>query len=271
MSYTKELLQQTYSLSVEDIDATLTASGLPFDQPEYSDEEIQSRFDVIRQLIKLGKTYKQAAAHFQRQQKKSVEKAEFPPMNILEMLTHINLEYGIGLELTEAIEIMAACGLSPNQKEYRQLECDRFLEACDLIKEQGLTYQDVAAHFGINNNGTNHDSNAQYLTDQITNVAVTSEAGLAHLVDQVTEKRAEHVSGLVNQMYLKNVISKLASSQDEIKSFYAGLEERILDQIEGKSPIKAIMQGQWQITPLPSFSEKPMLLPDASESDTNTD
>ncbi|MHC5855105.1 hypothetical protein [Nostoc sp.] len=29
MPYTKELLQQTYSLSVEDVDATLTASNLP--------------------------------------------------------------------------------------------------------------------------------------------------------------------------------------------------------------------------------------------------
>jgi hypothetical protein len=271
MSYTKERLQQTYSLSIEDIDATLMACGLPVDQDEYSDEEIQFRFDLIRQSIQQGKTFKQAAAQFKREVKKRTTDTEFPPMNIIGMLTHISTEYGIGLELTEAIEIMTACGLSPNQKEYRQLECDRFLEACDLIKEQGQTHEQVAAHFGINKTYSNGHNNTQYLTDQISNVAVTSETGLVHLVSQITEKRAEQIPGLVNQMYLKNVVSKLAQSEDEIKNFYAGLEERILEQIEGKSPIKAIMEGQWQMTPLPSSSEKLILLPDASENDTNTD
>jgi hypothetical protein len=271
MSYTKELLQQAYSISIEDIDATLMACGLPIDQGEYSDEEIKSHFDFIRQSIQQGKTFKQAAAQFKRETKKRTTDAEFPPMNILEMLTHICSEYGIQLELTESVEIMSACGLSPNQKEYRQLECERFLEACSLIKEQGQTHQQVAAHFGINKTCSNGHNNAQYLTDQITNVAVTSESGLVSLVSQVTEKRAEQIPGLVNQIYLKNVVSKLAESSDEIKNFYAGLEERILEQIEGKSPIKAIMEGQWQMTPLPSSSEKLMLLPDASENDTNTD
>jgi hypothetical protein len=271
MSHTKELLQQNYSLSIEDVNATLMACGLSVEQAEYSDEEIQSHFDFIRQSIQQGKTFKQAAAQFKREAKKRTTDAEFPPMNILEMLTHISSEYGIQLELTESIEIMSACGLSPNQKEYRQLECERFLEACDLMKEQGQTHQQVAAHFGINLISSNEQNNAQYLTDQISNLAVTSEAGLAQLVSQVTSKRAEQIPGLVNQMYLKNVVSKLAESEDEIRNFYAGLEERILDQIEGKSPIKAIMEGRWQMTPLPSFSEKPMLLPDVSENDTNTD
>lgn len=270
MPYTKELLQQTYSLSVEDVNATLTACDLPLEQAEYSDEEIQSRFDVIRQLINQGKTFKQAATHLQRQEKKRAQAAEFPPMNILEMLTHITCEYGIQIELTEAIEIMTACGLSPNQKQFRQLECERFLEACDLIKEQGQSHQQVANHFGINLDPMNGYSNAQYLTDNITNVTVASESGLVHLVNQVTEKRAEKIPGLVNQMYLKNVVNKLASSQDEIQSFYAGLEQRILEQIEGKSPIKAILEGRWQTTPLEPSSPMPMLSPNASESDTTT-
>lgn len=268
MSYTKDLLQQTYSLSVEDVDATLSACNLPLEQAEYSDEEIQSRFDVIRQLISQGKTYKQAASYFQRQEKKRVQATEFPPMNILELLAHIASEYGIQLDLTEAIKIMSACGLSPNQKEFRQLECERFVEACDLIKEQGQSFEKVANHFGITQ--TNGHLPAQHLAENITNITIASETGIVHLVDKITEKRAEQIPGLVNQMYLKNVVNQLASSQDEIINFYAGLEERILEEIEGKSPIKNILQGQWPTIPLAPSSSMPMLSLNESENDSTT-
>ncbi|WP_341532233.1 hypothetical protein WKK05_40975 (plasmid) [Nostoc sp. UHCC 0302] len=267
MSYTKELLQQTYSLSAEDVDATLTASGLPIDQSSYSDQEIQSRFDVIRALIQQGKTYKQAAAHFQRQEKKRAASVEFPPMNIVEMLVHINSEYGIELELTEAIEIMTACGLSPNQKEYRQLECERFLEACDLILEQGQSHQQVAAHFGV----VQFQDESQQIADFFSDEASVSEDELVNLVNNVTLQRAQNIPGLVNQMYLKNVIRALEENKQDIKSFYTGLEQRILERIEGKSRLKTLMGSQWHPMPLPHSSPTPMLSPNVSESRTSTD
>lgn len=266
MSYTKERLQQTYSLDIEDIDATLMACGLPVDQSEYSEEEIQSRFDFIRQSIQQGKTFKQAAAQFKRELKKRTTDAEFPPMNILEMLTHMNSEYGIGLELTEAIEIMAACGLSPNQKQYRQLECERFLESCDLIKEQNKTYQEVAAHFGI----TQVQDYSEQIAEAFGEQASLSEDELVGLVNNVTQQRAQNIPGLVNQMYLKNVVRALSEHKEDIKSFYTGLEQRILERIEGKSRLKTLMEGQWQTTPLLSSSEKPMLSLKESENDSTT-
>ncbi|MHC5770510.1 MAG: hypothetical protein ACYTXI_33995 [Nostoc sp.] len=267
MPYTKELLQQTYSLSVEDVDATLTASNLPIDQADYSDEEIQSRFDVIRALIQQGKTYKQAAAHFQRQEKKRAASVEFPPMDILEMLTHIKSEYGIELELTEAIEIMAACGLSPNQKEYRQLECERLIEACDLIKEQGQSHQQVAAHFGI----VQFQDYSQQIAEFFGDSASLSEDELVDLVDSITLQRAQNIPGLVNQMYLKNVVKALEENKQDIKSFYSGLEQRILERIEGKSRLKTLMGSQWHPMPLPHSSPTPMLSPNVSENGTSTD
>lgn len=267
MSYTKELLQQTYSLSVEDVDATLTASGLPIDQSEYSNEEIQSRFEPIRELIKLGKTYKQAAAHFQRQQKKRADQAELTPMNILSLLAHINSEYSIELELTEAIEIMTACGLSPNQKEYSQLECERLVEACDFIKEQGQSHQQVAAHFGL----VQPEDQTQQIAEFFGEEASISEDELVNLVDNITLQRAQNIPGLVNQIYLKNVIRALTENKQDIKSFYSGLEQRILSRIEGKSRLKTLMGHHYQMTPLPPSSPTPMLSPNVSESGMSTD
>lgn len=244
-----------------------TACSLPLDRTEYGDEDIQSRFDVIRASIQQGKTYKQAAAHFQRQEKKRAPKADFPPMNILEMLTHINSEYGIQLELTEAIEIMTACGLSPNQKEYRQLECDRFLEACDLIKEQSKTYLDVAAHFEMVQPQDGSQQIAEYFGESVS----ISEDELVNLVDNITLKRAQNIPGLINQMYLKNVIRALSENKESVKSFYSGLEQRILERIEGKSRLKTLMGSQWQMTSLPPSSPTPILSPNVSESGTSTD
>lgn len=267
MPYSKELLQQTYSLSLDDVDATLRACTLPLEQSEYSDEEIRLRFEPIRELIKLGKSYKQAEAHFQKQSKKSTDKAEFTPMNILEMLTHINLEYGIKLELTEALEIITACGLSPNQKEYQQLECERFLEACDLMKSQNQTYLDVANHFGVSFNSDDTEQIAEFFGEE----ASVSEDELVNLVDNITLQRAQNIPGLVNRMYLKNVIRTLEENKQDIKSFYSGLEQRILERIQGKSRLKTLMGNQWQMTDLPPSSPTPMLSPNVSETGTSTD
>jgi hypothetical protein len=188
-------------------------------------------------------------------------------MNILSLLAHINSEYGIELELTEAIEIMTACGLSPNQKEYRQLECERFLEACDLIKEQSKTYLDVAAHFGM----VQPQDDSQRIAEFFGDSASVSEDELVNLVDNITLKRAQNIPGLVNQMYLKNVIRALEENKQDIKSFYSGLEQRILERIEGKSRLKTLMGRQWQTTHLPPSSPMPMLSPNVSENGTSTD
>lgn len=166
------------------------------------------------------------------------------------------------------IKILQACGLSCDSEQYSQQECERFLEACDLYKKQSKSYQEIAAHFGVNFTGASQQNNVPDIIDSISDSAASSEAGLINLVDKVTEKRAENIPGLVNQMYLKNVARQLASSQDDIQSFYAGLEERILDQIEGKSPLSSIMGTNWETKPLQPSSEKPMQLPPESENGT---
>lgn len=67
MPYTKEALQNLYSLSVEDVNATLSACGLSTDCNEYADEEIQSGFDTVRQYFTSERVsdYQQATDLFQ--------------------------------------------------------------------------------------------------------------------------------------------------------------------------------------------------------------
>lgn len=55
MPFAKEALVTTFNLSMEDVDATLLACDLPLDQPEYADEDIQTRFERIRCYLKEGK------------------------------------------------------------------------------------------------------------------------------------------------------------------------------------------------------------------------
>ena len=50
--------------------------------------------------------------------------------------------------LIEAGKILSACGL-PDLEDYTPQQCEVFLEACTLIKQQGKTYQEVAIHFGV--------------------------------------------------------------------------------------------------------------------------
>jgi len=252
------------TLSSFDISASLSACGIS-DKQEYTDHEAYL-FKECRSLIDQGKTYDEIAALFQQKgfkQNAKHQTTELDPKNkkspkekkycvkslsISELLTRARQQVGMRISLTDAIKILQVCGL-PDQDEYNQAECDRFIEACNLVKLQG-------------------DSLEHQITSMLSDAAATSEATFINLVSQVTGKRAENIPGLVNQIFLKNVAQKLADSQDDIQSFYAGLEERILEQIEGKSPLRSIMEVPWETKSLPPSPEKPMQSPNVSENGT---
>lgn len=65
----------------------------------------------------------------------------------LGLITLVFGQLGVNVTLIEAGKILVACGL-PDSQQYTATECDRFLQACKLVKQQGKTYQEVAAHFG---------------------------------------------------------------------------------------------------------------------------
>jgi hypothetical protein len=257
------------NLEAEKIAQCLEACGLT-DKAEYTEDEALRIFSC-RELMEQGKTKKQISAYFQQEDKKRSSSEPLTAMNILEMLNYVNEQSGLAVELSSAVQIMTACGLSPNQKQYSQSECKRFLKASELMHEQGNNLQTVAAHFGVDLTAATQQKHQQHITDHISDAAASSEAGLINLVDKVTEKRAEEIPGLVNKLYLKNVSRQLSESQEDIQSFYAQLEERILEQIEGKSPLRAIMATDLEMKPLLPSSDKPIPLPPESENGTNTD
>lgn len=135
-------------LSSVDIAETLKACTLE-QKDEYMEDEAD-RFRECRALIEQGKTYKQAA-QFRKQDKLKQTGDAQPDTNTLEMLELLALageQVGGKISLIEAGKILAACGL-PDKEEYTGAECDRFVEACTLVKQQGKTYEEVAAHFGV--------------------------------------------------------------------------------------------------------------------------
>lgn len=136
-------------LSSVDIAETLKSCALNH-KDEYMEDEAD-RFRECRALIEQGKTYKQAAAQFRKQDKLKPPGDSQSDANTLEMLELLALageQVGGKVSLIEAGKILMACGL-PDKEEYTGAECEVFVEACALVKQQGKTYQEVAAHFGI--------------------------------------------------------------------------------------------------------------------------
>ncbi len=114
-------------------------------------EDEADRFGECRALIEQGKTYKQAAAQFRKQDKLKQTgdaQADTNILEISELLTLASEQVGTRISLIEAGKILSACDL-PDKEEYIGFECEVFLEACTLIKQQGKTYQEVEIHFGI--------------------------------------------------------------------------------------------------------------------------
>lgn len=191
------------NLSPEDITATLKACTLT-EKEEYIEEEAD-RFRECRLLIEQGKTYKQAAAHFRQQDKtqqpQAGVEAEAHPLDISELLALASQKCGTRIKLSEATGFLAACGL-PDQEQYTREECDRFLEGCELIKNQGKSHVEVAAQFGI---------------------ATTTQTGgnqeAAALLQEVNELLSQASS--IQMQQIREILPQLAVEQlAEIKSMF---------------------------------------------------
>ena len=136
-------------LSSVDIAETLKACALE-QKDEYMEDEAD-RFRECRALIEQGKTYKQAAAQFRKQDKLNQTgdaQADTNALEMSELLTLAGEQVGTRISLIEAGKILSACGL-PDKEEYTVFEGEVFVEACTLIKQQSKTYEEVAVHFGV--------------------------------------------------------------------------------------------------------------------------
>lgn len=221
-------------LSPEDISSTLKACGLP-EKDEYTEDEAD-RFKECRSLIAEGKTYKQATTHF-RQQNKSRQttgeaEAEDQLLDISGLLALASKQVGTRISLTEAIQILDICGL-PDQEQYTSVEGDRFLKACELIKTEHKSYEEVAAYFGINSGLP--DTSMQ----QVENVVETMATNADALTDELLQQSAEAKALTDAQKYMV-YNAKAAAEGQQVQEFWARLREHAQSRLTGKSPARLL-------------------------------
>ena len=107
--------------------------------------------------------------------------------------------------------------LQHNPAEYTSAECDRFVEACTLVKEQGTTYEEVAAHFGI---AQQSKSNARsILLDEVRQLlsqpAFSQAEQIREALPQMAVEQLEEIKALFWQMTAQRLRQYVDSGQLE--------------------------------------------------------
>ena len=249
------------NLSSEDISDSLDACALP-QKDDYTEDEVY-RFKECRSLIADGKTYKQATAHFRRQDKSkqqtSESEAEAELLDISELLTLATEQVGTRISLTEAVQILDSCGL-PDQEQYTSVEGDRFLKACELIKQQNKSYEEVAAHFGNTKPEFDLQADMQEILGMVGTAAIATDDDLLGVLKQLAAKRGQAISAMYERMLLTQVAQHLKERQQK-RQLFTEFGERLEAYVERKSSIPS----SWGT--LPAFSDTPTLksLPQSSD------
>lgn len=242
------------TLTQEDISSTLSACTL-VDKNEYTEFEAD-RFRECRDLIEQGKSYQQVAAHFRRIDKNlkpqngqdEVDATE-AMLEISELLALASQQVETRISLTEAVQILNACDL-PDREQYSSLECDRFLEACAL-KQQGKTYEEIAAYFGIQQMETNNS--------QLMSAALDIDTAAAKLVNDLAHSKAAQAASLVVPAFKYHFAREISSSKirQEFEAFGNQLHAEL-----GKGETR-MMRVLMEINSAPSLQQKQAALPEA--------
>lgn len=193
-------------LSSVDITETLKACTLE-QKDEYMEDEVD-RFRECRALIEQGKTYKQAAAQFRKQDKLNQTNDAQPDANeleISELLALASDQVGKRISLIEVGKILSACNLQ-DKDQYSAIECEVFVEACTLVKQQGKTYQEVAAHFGVAQEQENSPERQQLLAQVQSRVQNSmlnmSSAQALQMRQRLAEMSLEQLEAMQIQFYV---------------------------------------------------------------------
>ncbi len=268
MPFSRNDLMTLYSLSQEDVEQSLIAAQLTLERDTYTDEEIQLRFDVVRSYFNQGQAsdYTTAAELFKQHLLAALEKT----MNISELLALASDQCGTRISFKEVGQILDSCGLA-DKDQYTSSEGDRFLEACELIKLQAKSLEEVATHFGIEKVASPQaPKQLQQLLAEMGELTMLNESDLLSLVERVTLERSEALQGMVSQSYLRNATERFKQDKANTTMLFAELEQRVLDYMEGKRPAQSLRETwDWEPNSLPPSSPKPMSLPEGSLNGTN--
>jgi hypothetical protein len=255
MPYTKEALQNMYALSTEDVNATLEVCGLPVDKQEYGDEEIaavdfQQAVELVKQQNSDTSTASTARENEAPEGKK---KRKAKPLDITDLLGKARNK-GFKLTLLDTMQVLQACGLS-EKDEYSLPECDRFLEACDLIKNQHKSVEEVAQHFGLSTN--NPTPEADIDTDELLQqlgdtTALLGEEERELIREMVRQKAKGDMAGLP-KLYLQSLLEEMRSPafQQEWQQLRDAFKARVM----GKKPTSPVFPQSPPLISLPPTSE----------------
>lgn len=250
------------NLAEEEIASTLSACTLT-DKEEYTEFEAD-RFREARDLVGQGKSYKQVAAHFRqldRKKKQHNGDSEVvnpePTLNISSLLALAASQCSTRISFKEVGQILEACGL-PETDEYSSEEGDRFLEACDLIKQQGKTIEEVAAHFGVEG----EVAAAKNIEAGIEQTASALDSSGNGVVSEVMRYKAKVDASAAPSFYLQHLAEEFGSP--EFQSAWGQMEEGLKASVLGKSQKRVrqmIGEQRSHLRSLPPSN----ILPSASE------
>lgn len=260
------------SITAEEIIRTLSLCGIP-QKEEYTEDEAD-RFRECRQLIEQGKTdsevmelLKQNEAVTTRAMPKpkklknstssdtshSDEPSLDEPKDISQLLLLAKELVGAKITLGESLAILQACGLK-DQDEYNQAECDRFLDACDLIKNQDKSLEEVAQHFGITtDNSTSNDVDTDKLLEQLGDTTALLGEEERELIREMVRQKAKGDMAGLPKLYLQSLLEEMRSPQ--FQQEWQQLRDAFRAKVMGKKPASPIFPQQQPLMSLPPTSE----------------
>ncbi len=275
------------TLSPEEVTRTLLLAAIP-EKEEYTEDDAD-RFRKCRQLIEEGKTEEEVAELLGEnavlpttdadsskglgiKKPKKPKKSASEPKDISELLSIACEQVGAKISLTESLRILQVCGLA-DQEEYNPAECDRFISACDLIKSQGQTFEQVAEYFGFGLQPQSDELNESDSSEIDLNIEEAATQLLDNgqdLVNQMMRHKAKFDAADAPTLYIKHLAAEFGSP--EFQQAWHKMEDMLKAKIAGKfqnRPRKKILTGE---TPtLPPSPQHLTSLPPTSENGSNSD
>ena len=199
-------------------------------------------------------------------------------LEISELLSLASTQCETRITLKEAAVILDSCGL-PDTEFYTSEQGDRFLEACDLIKKENKTYEDVAAHFGVGGDmlpsdrtrdGIEASNNIEASNDieaSIESTATNLDINGNGIVSEVMRSKAKADASAAASMYLQHLSNEFGSA--EFQSSWHQMESALKAKVMGKSQQRA-KQILGEIRAIPPSTSPLNALPEASNNGSST-
>ena len=142
--------------------------------------------------------------------------SQHPKCVLYELLAQASSSCGSPFKLNEAIEIFAHCGVAADLEQYASQECDRCIYACQPIKEQNKSYEQVAAYFGVGGDFLGSDRTGDDIEASIESAASNLDISSNGIVSEVMRSKAKADASAAASMYLQHLSNNVWFSRVSI-------------------------------------------------------